>query len=478
MSGPARTGSAAPRIYVVPEPLVDPTERAILAEVRRRWFDRRPGRTGVPDARRISERLGEMATADPRLADRELRERLARALAADLLGLGPLDPLLHDPEIEDIACDGVGIPIFVHHRRDGWVATDRSFASAEELDRFVRRLAQRSGRAISTREPLLEATLPGGARLHASLGPQVTTRGSTFTIRRFPERARTPLDLLAHGTWSAELASFLWLALEAGRSMFFVGGTASGKTTTLNALLSFLPPERKVVSIEDTRELHLAQENWIPLSTREEGGADPAASIDMFDLLSAALRQRPDFLVVGEVRGREAATVFQAIATGKACLSTFHADGVRSMVHRMESAPISLPRSLLAAVPLLIVQRQVWRDGGPARRIEAVVEVEGQDRDTGEIVTSPVFRWDPVRDACEFTGRSAILAAIARERHLPPAAVDREWERRSRWLARTAAAAGRGESVGEFARQLAAFRSEPLAVPPPAAERRATPAAP
>ncbi|MEM0129744.1 MAG: type II/IV secretion system ATPase subunit [Thermoplasmata archaeon] len=450
--GPARPG-------------LSPEEERALREVRRRLLDvdrERPERReeAVEWLRARVAAMG--ATVSPALATEEGRARVTERLVADLLGLGPIDRFLADPAIEDVACDGVGIPVFVHHRQLGWRSTDVVFRTDAELDGFVRQLAQRAGRSISDRSPLLEATLPGGTRLHATLGRSVTPRGSTFTLRRLRESARTPFALVASGTMSAELAAYLWLSVEAGRSLLVIGGTASGKTTTLNALLEFVPPDRKIVSLEDTREIRLLHEHWTPMQTRDapasRGAGDEA--IDLFALLAAALRQRPAYLVVGEVRGREAHTVFQAAATGKTCLATLHADSLAGMIRRLESPPIGLPRPVLAAVPTVVVQRQAWTAAGPVRRLAAVVEIDGVDPDTDEIIASPVFRWDPAADRHEYVGRTRLVGRIAAMRALPPAAVEAEWRRRADWLAR--AAARLPDDERSFAVALAAYRRDPV----------------
>ena len=228
-----------------------------------------------------------------------------------------------DSEVEDISCDGVGIPLYIYHRKFGSIRSNLKFEDSKVLDDYVVWLAQRSGKHISVASPILDATVPDGSRLQATLGMHVTKRGSSFTIRRFRDNPFTPVDLLKFRTMSPEMMAYLWIAIENGQSMMVCGGTASGKTTTLNATLLFIPPQMKIVSIEDTRELNLPHENWVPSLTRAGFGAKNPTSgkapgeIDMFDLLAAALRQRPQYLMVGEVRGAEAFIVFQAMATGQ-----------------------------------------------------------------------------------------------------------------------------------------------------------------
>jgi len=456
--------------YTIEEPFLGPREHAEVERLKQHLFEggRPPPPSGDPAATRalLLDRVEQIWETSPPPLDELARSRVVYHLTRELVGFGPIDVPMADPEVEDISCDGVDVPIYVHHRRFGSLRTDLRFRREEDLDRYVTWLAQRAGAHLSLARPLLEATLPGGARLQASLGRQVTTRGSTFTIRRFSDRPLSPLDLIRRGTASPQIMAFLWMAIEAGESFMVCGGTASGKTTTLNAALQFVPSERKVVSIEDTRELNLPHENWVPLVTRSGTGAGAGrdlpsdGSIDMFDLLAAALRQRPQYLAVGEVRGREAYTVFQAMATGKTCLATFHAESVAALVHRMESPPIELPRALIAALPLVLLQRQVVVADAPARRIQSVTEIAGRDPETDELVTSAVFEWDPAEDRFAFTGQSRLLRRRSEEGG-GPAPVDRELDRRSELLGHLAALPPEAVGPVELSRWLAAYAREP-----------------
>src|SRR5213592_1185769 len=244
------------------------------------------------------------------------KERVLYYVYRDFIRYGPIDVVMTDIQVEDVSCDGVRVPLYIYHRKYGSIPSNLKFDNAEELDSFVVWLAQRSGKHISVAQPMLDATIPDGSRLQATLGMHVTKRGSSFTIRRFRENPFTPLDLVRFKTMSPEMMAYLWLAIENGQSMLICGGTASGKTTTLNAILLFIPPQMKIVSIEDTRELNLPHENWVPLLTRAGFGGKSAhtgkaaGEIDMFDLLTAALRQRPQYMMIGEVRGPEAFVVF------------------------------------------------------------------------------------------------------------------------------------------------------------------------
>jgi len=343
------------------------------------------------------------------------KDHITYYLHRDLIGYGAIDVMVNDPNIEDCSCVGVGIPMHVYHRKYGSIQANICYNDETELDKYIIWLAQKCGKHISVAMPILDATLPDGSRLNATLGRYVTKRGSSFTIRRFNDEPLTPLDLITLNTMSIEMMAYLWISVEYGYSTMVCGGTASGKTTTLNAVLLFIPPQMKIVSIEDTRELNLPHENWIPSVTRDSSGRR-SNEINMYDLLTAALRQRPQYLMVGEVRGEEAKVVFQAMATGHASYSTFHAEDVRSMVHRLENEPINLPRALLSSLNLVLLQGQVKVDGKMTRRARTLTEFVGMDSLTGELITNTVFRWNPTDDSFTYSGHSYLYEKV-REIH-------------------------------------------------------------
>jgi flagellar protein FlaI len=362
------------------------------------------------------------------------RERILYYLRRDFIGFGVIDVMMIDPNVEDASCDGVNIPLYIFHRKYGSIRSNIIFEKEEELDSFVVWLAQKSGKHISVADPLLDATTPDGSRLNATLGKHVTKRGSSFTIRRFRENPFTPVDLLKFKTMSTDMMAYLWTATEYGSSMLVCGGTASGKTTTLNAVLLFIPPQMKIVSIEDTRELNLPHENWIPALTREGFGGRASGggggSIDMFDLLTASLRQRPQYLMVGEVRGKEAYVVFQAMATGKTAYSTFHAEDVQAMVHRMENDPINLPRALMTALDIVLLQAQVKVGTKMTRRVKSLTEIVGMDPETSELITNSVYSWNPADDTFNFSGHSYVYEKVRTIRNWSPREMEREIKRR------------------------------------------------
>jgi len=340
--------------------------------------------------------------------------KLQYYLVRNYIGWSRIDALMRDPNLEDISCDGTQVPIFLYHRRYRNIKTNILF-EAEELNSLAITLAQRSGKHISAGSPMIDATLPDGSRLQLTFGTEVTTRGTSFTIRKFREEPFSPVELMEYSTFSPEMLVYFWMAIENNKSLLFIGGTASGKTSSLNAVSLFIPPMAKVVSIEDTREITLSHENWIASVTREaltEGGN----AIDMFDLLRAAMRQRPEYILVGEVRGHEAQTLFQAMNTGHTTFSTMHAGSVDAAIHRLESEPLNVPRNMVQALNIISVQALIFRGRERVRRAQEIVEIAGIDPNTGNLRVNNVFEYDPVRDVFSYTGRSQVYADIAARR--------------------------------------------------------------
>ena len=365
------------------------------------------------------------------------RAKIHYFIERDLIGYGKIDTMMRDPNIEDVSCDGPGVEIFVYHRRFESLRTNVMWEDELELESYIIRMAQRCGKHISIAEPLLDATLMDGSRIVMTLGREVSTKGSTFTIRRFRDEPFTPVDLLEFKTFSSMQIAFFWLAMQYGMSMLFVGGTASGKTTSLNACSLFLPWQHKIVSIEETRELNLPHPNWIPGCTRQgfggEGsatGGKAAGEVDMYDLLRAALRERPEYIIVGEIRGAEAYVLFQAMATGHTTYSTFHADSIQSLVHRLENKPIEIPRVLIPALDGISIQIQTRVGGKRVRRNKAIVEIIGIDPHSHELLTNEAFRWDNTVDEYLFTGKSYIFEKIMMKANLNRVEIMDETKRR------------------------------------------------
>ncbi|UCH72150.1 MAG: type II/IV secretion system ATPase subunit, partial [Thermoplasmatales archaeon] len=347
--------------------------------------------------------------------EKKLKNKIFYHIFREFLGYGRIDIVMEDEGIEDISCDGDHVPIFLYHKKYSEITTNIKFADSEELDSFVIRLAQICGKQISIYSPIVDGKLPDGSRLQTTLGKTVTRR-PTFTIRRFKENPLTPIDLIEFQSFSLDMAAYFWMAIERGTSILFCGGTASGKTTALNALSLFIPPQHKIISIEDTREVNLPHQNWIPGTTRQGFSASDdktGKDIDMFDLIRAALRQRPKVVMVGEVRGREAYSLFQAMATGHTAYSTVHASTIHTLIQRLENPPISLPRALLTSLDMIVFQNAIDLKGKTVRRMTSVTEIIKLDPDTNQLIFMEPFRWiSKTDDRFESSGTSKILNNI------------------------------------------------------------------
>ena len=362
-------------------------------------------------------------------------DKIKYYISRDFVGYGPVDTLIRDTHVEDVSCDGVGIPLFLFHSKFESIKTSIVFNDEDDLNSFVISLGQRCGKQLSVSNPILDGTTPEGHRVQATYAREVTTRGASFTIRRFKEKPFTPVELIKYGTASPEIVAYLWLSVEHGESAIIAGGTASGKTATLNAMALFIPPGAKVVTMEDTREINLPHENWIPGATRSgsgERGPDgkAAGEIDMYDLVRAALRQRPNYIIVGEVRGKETYTMFQAMATGHTTFSTMHADSVKGMVNRLENPPINCPRILLTALRNVIIQTHARVGMDMVRRIKQLIEIVGFEPETNELISNTVYEWDQATDKFIFKGHSFLFDKIMEMKNLTHEELLQEFERR------------------------------------------------
>ena len=366
-----------------------------------------------------------------KIADESI-DKLTYYIVRDFLGFGKIDPLMKDPLIEDVSADGVGIPIYVWHRDYESLPTNVSFKDSIELNSFIVRLAYLSKKNISLAMPILDASLPDGSRIQMTYGNEITRRGSTFTIRRFRVDPLTVSDLIALGTISSEMAAYFWFAIENRASFLVAGGVASGKTTILNCFSMFIKPGLKLVSVEDTAELNLPHENWIPSVARTGVGhnEEGAGSVTLFDLLKAAVRQRPDYLIVGEVRGAEAYTLFQAMATGHLGMGTIHGESASSVIHRLESEPMNIPRPLLTMINAIPVQLRTEVNGKPVRRTRTVTEIIGLDPKTKELLTHEVFTWNARFDKFVYSGHSYLLEEKMKRKGLNEKELQDELHRR------------------------------------------------
>ena len=318
---------------------------------------------------------------------------------------------MQDPALEDLSCNGHGLPVFIFHRTYGSLPTSIIFTESE-LDQFVLKLAQKANKQMSLSNPMVDATLPDGARIQITYSEVVSTKGSSFTIRKFRAEPMTPLDLIRFGTYDAQTLAFLWLAIEHRKSILVVGGTASGKTSTMNAVSLFIPQNAKVVSLEDTREIQLPHRNWLPTQTRELHAEGIKGDIDLFSLLKACMRQRPEYIIVGEVRGREAQTLFQAMNSGHSTLSTIHAGSVFEAINRLTHDPINVPPVMFQALDLVVVQAIYTIGKTRIRRCLSIHEIEVTKH--GEIDAIPLFEWDIQHDTFKrISHKSKVLDEIA-----------------------------------------------------------------
>ncbi|MDD3247721.1 MAG: type II/IV secretion system ATPase subunit [Methanosarcina sp.] len=355
-------------------------------------------------------------------------------LRRNFIGYERINPLIRDPNIEDISCSGIEIPIYLYHRKHNNIVTNVHFGE-KELDSLVVKLCQRSGKHISIGEPIVDATLPDGSRIQATLGKEITTRGSSYTIRKFKGDPITPIDLIKYGTCSMEMMAYYWIAIENNISVLFAGGTASGKTSLMNAVSLFIPRLAKVVSIEDTREIMLHHDNWIAGATRKSFTVGGTGEVSMYELLKAALRQRPEYIIVGEVRGMEALTLFQAMSTGHTTYSTMHASDVQTVVNRLENEPINVPHVMMQALGVICIQMQTYVNENRVRRTKSIVEITGLDARTGSLRINDFYRWEPVHDTYKRAGDSYVLNEIMKARGWNPDKLFIEFKNREQILA-------------------------------------------
>jgi flagellar protein FlaI len=368
------------------------------------------------DAPRAGGNKGKIAISN--LQYNSLRYLLRRKLE----GMGALDPMIMDPNIEDISCSGLG-NIFVEHKIFGGLRASIGFETNEALDKFVIELAEGIKHPVTFREPVVDATLPDGSRINIVYGADVSKRGSNFTIRKFSDTPLSILELIQFGALNYDMAAYLSIILQEGMNVWVSGETASGKTTLLNALTTFIPPEAKIVSIEDTPEVQVPHHNWIRGVTRGSNKGGDASEVSMFDLLKAALRQRPNLIIVGEIRGAEGAIAFQAMQTGHATMSTFHAASVSKLIQRVTGNPINVPKTYVDNLNVVVICQQVrLAKGGLGRRLTSINEIVSYDSVGDSFSFIETFSWNPLDDSFLFRGyqNSYLLEnKIAPRRGLP-----------------------------------------------------------
>jgi flagellar protein FlaI len=354
-------------------------------------------------------------------------------ITRDFLGFGKIDGIMRDDNIEDVSCDGTNSPVFVWHRKYESIPSNVKFETNQELENFVFKLAYLCGRHISIAQPILDGTLSDGSRAQVTYGTEVTPKGSTFTIRKFKKTPLTVTDLIIYKALSPEIAAYYWFLIENRHSVMIGGDIGGGKTSMLNAISLFIRPTLKIVSIEDTQEIRLPHKNWEMMVTRQGLGTGAGAvgeagigSISMFDLLRAALRQRPDFIIVGEIRGEEAYALFQAMATGHLGLTTIHAENVQGVLHRLTTKPMNIPQTQVENLNAISIVRRLVVNNVSLRRTISVSEMIGWDREKNDFKVQDIFRWDTEKDIYVKMGRSPLLDRIASQWGYSQEEIDQE----------------------------------------------------
>ena len=322
----------------------------------------------------------------------------------DKVGLGAIDPLISDPYIEDISCSGTG-QIFVEHKIFKGVKSAITFTSSEELDEFVMWLSEQIRKPVTFKNPICDATLPDGSRINIVYGQDISKRGSNFTIRKFSGTPVSIFELIDFKSLNYQMLAYLSLVIGHENSLFVSGETASGKTTLLNALTTFIHPLAKIITIEDTPELQVPHPNWIREVVQTTKAEDSGGAVTMFDLLKAALRQRPDEIIVGEIRGVEGNVAFQAMQTGHSVMATFHAASVEKLIQRITGDPILVPKTYIDNLKVVVLTSMVKLPNGKAgRRVTSINEIVGYDPTYDSFTFVEAFHWDEITDTFEFTG--------------------------------------------------------------------------
>ena len=350
-------------------------------------------------------------------------------LCRDFIGFNETDPLLKDYFVEDIECNGAETPVYLVHRVYRNMKTNLTFTDLSKLENFVEKLAQRCGKYISYAKPILDGSLPDGSRVNATYTKDITSKGPTFTIRKFTKTPWTPPQLVEFRTLSPEMLAYLWLLIQYKMNFLITGGTSAGKTTLLNAVAFFIPPEARVVSIEDTRELNLPRDNWLPSVARGATGVEGLGEIDLFTLLRSSFRQNPDYVIVGEVRGKEASVLFQGMASGHSSISTIHADSIDTVIKRLETPPIELSPSLLNVLDTVCVMTHAIVNKQETRKLKEIVEIINVTND-GVAITNTPFVWNPANDQFYFKKNSKIFEKIRKRYGMDMETLDLEFRRR------------------------------------------------
>ncbi|MFA5175737.1 MAG: type II/IV secretion system ATPase subunit [Candidatus Nanoarchaeia archaeon] len=337
----------------------------------------------------------------------------------DFVGMNEIEPLLCDYFIEDIECNGIKSPVYIVHRKYRNLRSNITFNEFPYLISFVEKLAQKAGRYVSYSNPILDGSLPDGSRVNATYTTDISSKGPTFTLRKFTKEPWSPVKMIDMRTVSPEILAYLWILIEHEFNVMVIGGTGSGKTTFLNGLAFFIPPQARIVSIEDTRELNLEHENWLPSVAREGIGlanivGQKYGEVTLFDLLKESFRQRPDYVIVGEIRGQEAFVLFQGMSSGHPSMGTMHANDVESMIKRLESPPINLSATLVESLDVVCVIGHAKVNNVDVRRIKMIQEIISVG-ESGQAQINIPFKWDVNTDTFFFKTDSYTFKKLTEE---------------------------------------------------------------
>ena len=421
-------------VYEIEEPILDKKEmeqKELLVVAMRNMinFETIIQKDNVKLLEYIDKRFKILATELGLKIPYESYRKIYYYLVRDFIGFNETEVLLRDYFVEDIECNGIGTPVYVVHRTYRNMKTNLVFKNNEKLESFVEKLAQRCGKYISYSQPILDGSLPDGSRVNATYTKDVTSKGPTFTIRKFTKSPWTPPQLINFKTLSPEILAYLWLLVQYKMNLLITGGTSSGKTTLLNAIAFFIPPEARVVSIEDTRELNLPRDNWLPSVVRTATGSRETGEITLFTLLKASFRQNPDYVIVGETRGKEASVLFQGMASGHSSISTIHADSVDTVIKRLETPPIELSPTLLNVLDCVCIMTHAIVNNQETRKLKEVVEIINVTPE-GIAITNTPFIWDARDDEFYSKKNSKIFEKIEKRYGLSQQELDTEYRRR------------------------------------------------
>jgi len=417
-------------VYEIEEPLLNEKEKKILEEIEREMteiisIDVLVDNT--PEAMNsYIHKTAKLLITELGLEVREEEyKKIFYYLYRDFIGLNEVEPLVRDYFIEDIECNGIDTPIYIVHRLYRNLKTNIRFSSIERISSFVEKIAQRCGKYISYASPILDGSLPDGSRVNATYTKDISSKGPTFTIRKFTKIPWTPTQLISMGTASPEMLAYLWLLIQYKGSMIIAGGTASGKTTLLNAVCFFIPSDARVVSIEDTRELSLFRENWLPSVSRSSIGTGGVGEVSLFSLLKSSFRQAPDYVIVGEVRGEEASVLFQGMASGHSSLSTIHADSVDTLIKRLETPPINLPPTLINTVDVVSIMTHALIGKQETRKLREISEIVNVNAEGIATINTP-FIWNARENVFYSKNTNSVFEKIYKKFGLNPEELNKE----------------------------------------------------